>query len=96
MNGPVSGTSVMVPQAHQGGATRTAGALSPYSLVGLGAGTDSLAAFIISFALWLPPGRLALPCCRTWAVCFTSEPASTSTKHGGQVHFTGPGSQQKA
>lgn len=45
MNGAVSGTSVMVPQAHQGGATRTAGAPSLYSLVGLGAGTDSLAAF---------------------------------------------------
>lgn len=32
MNGAVSGTSVMVPQAHQEGAARTAGALSLYSL----------------------------------------------------------------
>ena len=60
-------------------------------------GRNTLACCVLmSFALWLPPGCLTLPCCRTWTVCLTYEPASTSTKQGGQVHFMGPGSQQKA
>lgn len=93
----MSGTSVMVPRHTRGRARGLPGAVSPYRLVGLGVGTDLN---LLHFNKFCHSGshldRWPFPAAGPGLFALTSEPASTSTKHGGQVHFTGPGSQQKA